>query len=129
MVVAADDGVMPQTREAISHAKAAGVQIVVAINKIDKNNANPDRVMEELANQGLQPEAWGGETIVVPLSALNGTGVDELLENILIVAELEQYTANPAGRCIGTVVESELDKYRGVTATLSRPKRHAQTRR
>ena len=118
LVVAADDGIMPQTREAISHAKAAGVTIIVALNKIDKANANQDRVLEELANEGLQPEQWGGETIVVPVSALNGTGVDDLLANILIVAEIEQYKANPSGRCIGSVIESELDKHRGVTATL-----------
>ncbi|HRJ41761.1 MAG TPA: translation initiation factor IF-2 [Caldilineaceae bacterium] len=118
LVVAADDGIMPQTQEAISHAKAAGVQIVVAINKIDRPNANIDRVMEELSKVGLQPEAWGGDTIVVPVSALRGTGVDDLLENILVVAELEQYSANPKGRCIGTVIEAQLDKYRGVTATL-----------
>ncbi len=118
LVVAADDGVMPQTKEAISHAKAAGVTIVVALNKIDKANANPQRVMEELAQQGLQPEEWGGETMVVPLSALNGTGIDDLLEHILLVAEIEDYKANPQGKCVGTVVESELDKFRGVTATL-----------
>ncbi len=118
LVVAADDGIMPQTREAINHAKAAGVQIIVALNKIDRANANIDRVMEELSTVGLQPEAWGGDTIVVPVSALRGTGVDDLLENILIVAELEHYTANPKGHCIGTVIEAELDKYRGVTSTL-----------
>jgi translation initiation factor IF-2 len=118
LVVAADDGIMPQTREAISHAKAAGVTIIVALNKIDKPNANQDRVLEELANADLQPEQWGGDTIVVPVSALNGTGVDDLLENILIVAELEQYRANPNGRCIGSVIEAELDKHRGVTATV-----------
>jgi len=118
LVVAADDGVMPQTREAINHAKAAGVHIIVALNKIDKSNANPDRVLEELANEDLTPESWGGETIVVPVSALNGTGVDELLDNILVVAELEQYTANPKGQCLGTVIESELDRSRGVTTTL-----------
>ncbi len=118
LVVAADDGIMPQTREAISHAKAAGVTIIVALNKIDKPNANQDRVLEELANADLQPEQWGGDTIVVPVSALNGTGVDDLLENILIVAELEQYRANPKGRCIGSVIEAELDKFRGVTATV-----------
>lgn len=118
LVVAADDGIMPQTREAINHAKAAGVQIIVAINKVDRSNANVDRVMEELSKEGLQPEAWGGDTIVVPVSALRGTGVDDLLANILVVAELEQYSANPKGRCIGTVIEAELDKYRGVTATL-----------
>jgi len=118
LVVAADDGVMPQTKEAISHAQAAGVTIVVALNKVDKPNANPDRVMEELAQHGLQPEEWGGDTMVVPLSALNGTGVDDLLEHILLVAEIEDYKANPKGKCVGTVVESELDKARGVTATL-----------
>ncbi len=118
LVVAADDGIMPQTREAINHAKAAGVQIVVAINKVDRSNANVERVMEELSQAGLQPEAWGGDTITVPVSALRGTGVDDLLANILVVAELEQYSANPKGRCVGTVIEAELDKYRGVTATL-----------
>lgn len=118
LVVAADDGVMPQTREAINHAKAAGVTIIVAINKVDKANANVTRVMEELSNEDLQPEEWGGETITLPISALNGEGVDDLLENILVVAELEQYSANPKGRCIGTVIEAEVDKYRGVTATL-----------
>ncbi|MDQ3249974.1 MAG: translation initiation factor IF-2, partial [Chloroflexota bacterium] len=118
LVVAADDGVMPQTKEAISHAKAAGVIMMVALNKIDKNNANPDRVKEELANEGLQPEDWGGDTIVVPLSALTNTGIDALLENILVVAELEQFKANPKGKCVGTVIESSVDKQRGVTATL-----------
>lgn len=118
LVVAADDGVMPQTKEAISHAKAAGVQIVVALNKVDKPNANPDRVMEELANEGLQPEQWGGDTIVVPLSALTGEGISDLLDNILVVAELENYRANPEGRCVGTVIEAEVDRNRGVTATL-----------
>ena len=118
LVVAADDGVMPQTKEAISHARAAGVPIIVAINKIDKNNANPQRVMEELAKEGLQPEAWGGDTIMVELSALANMGVEDLLDNILVLAEVEQYKANPKGACVGTVIEGELDKYRGVTATL-----------
>ncbi len=118
LVVAADDGVMPQTREAINHARAAGVPIIVAINKIDKPNANPQRVMEELAKEGLQPEEWGGDTIMVPISALTGQGVDELLENILVVAELEQIKANPKGKCVGTVIEAQLDKRRGPTATL-----------
>jgi translation initiation factor IF-2 len=118
LVVAADDGVMPQTREAINHARAAGVPIMVALNKVDKANANPQRVMEELSQQGLQPEEWGGDTIVVQVSALQALGIEDLLENILLVAELEQYKANPAGRCVGTVIESELDKFRGVTATL-----------
>lgn len=118
LVVAADDGVMPQTKEAISHARAAGVIIIVAINKIDKPNANPQRVMDELAQEGLQPEQWGGDTIMVPLSALNRIGIEDLLENILIVAEVEEFKANPKGQCVGTVIESELDKFRGVTATL-----------
>jgi len=118
LVVAADDGVMPQTKEAISHARAAGVPIIVAINKIDKNNANPQRVMEELAKEGLQPEAWGGDTIMVELSALTNMGIEDLLDNILVLAEVEQYKANPKGSCVGTVIEGELDKYRGVTATL-----------
>lgn len=118
LVVAADDGVMPQTKEAISHARAAGVITVVALNKVDKANANPDRVMEELAKEGLQPEQWGGDTIVVPLSALTGDGIRDLLDNILVVAELEHFTANPKGKCVGTVIESSMDKNRGVTATL-----------
>ena len=118
LVVAADDGVMPQTKEAISHARAAGVPIIVAINKIDKANANPQRVMDELAQEGLQPEAWGGDTIMVEMSALTNLGIDDLLDNILVLSEVEQYKANPKGECIGTVVESELDKLRGVTATL-----------
>lgn len=118
LVVAADDGVMPQTREAISHARAAGVNIIVALNKIDKANANPQRVMEELAKEGLQSEQWGGDTIVVEMSALTNLGIEDLLENILLVAEVEGYKANPTGKCVGTVIESELDKFRGVTATL-----------
>jgi translation initiation factor IF-2 len=118
LVVAADDGVMPQTKEAISHARAAGVPIIVAINKIDKANANPQRVMDELAQEGLQPETWGGDTIMVEMSALTNLGIEDLLDNILVLAEIEQFRANPKGECIGTVVEAELDKYRGVTATL-----------
>jgi len=118
LVVAADDGVMPQTKEAISHARAAGVPIIVAINKIDKSNANPQRVMDELAQEGLQPETWGGDTIMVEMSALTNLGVDDLLDNILVLSEVEQFRANPKGECIGTVIESELDKLRGVTATL-----------
>ncbi len=118
LVVAADDGVMPQTREAISHARAAGVHIIVAMNKIDKANANPQRVMEELAQEGLQSEQWGGDTIVVEMSALTNLGIDDLLENILLVADVESFVANPQGKCVGTVIEAELDKFRGVTATL-----------
>ena len=118
LVVAADDGIMPQTREAISHARAAGVTIIVAINKIDRPNANINRVMEELSTEDLTPEEWGGETITVPISALNGDGVDDLLDNILVVAELDQQSANPDGQCVGTVIEAQLDKQRGITATL-----------
>lgn len=118
LVVAADDGIMPQTREAISHARAAGVTIIVAINKTDRPNANINRVMEGLAAEELTPESWGGEIIAVPISALTGQGVDDLLENILVIAELAQYKANPKGKCVGTVIEGALDKFRGVTATL-----------
>ncbi|WP_332849171.1 translation initiation factor IF-2 [Bacillus sp. FJAT-42315] len=118
LVVAADDGVMPQTIEAINHAKAAEVPIIVAVNKIDKPTANPDRVMQELTEHGLVPEAWGGETIFVPLSAKHGEGIDTLLEMILLVAEVEELKANPDRRAIGTVIEAELDKGRGSVATL-----------
>lgn len=118
LVVAADDGVMPQTIEAINHAKAAKVPIIVAINKIDLPNANPDRVMQELSEQGLIPEAWGGDTIMVELSALRCEGVDELLEMILLVAEMEELKANPNRRARGTVIEAKLDKGRGPVATV-----------
>ncbi|WP_449619420.1 translation initiation factor IF-2 [Robertmurraya sp. Marseille-Q9965] len=118
LVVAADDGVMPQTIEAINHAKAAEVPIIVAVNKIDKEAANPDRVMQELTEHGLIPEAWGGETIFVPLSALTGEGIDSLLEMILLVSEVEEYKANPNRKAIGTVIEAQLDKGRGSVATL-----------
>lgn len=118
LVVAADDGVMPQTIEAINHAKAAEVPIIVAVNKMDKESANPDRVMQELTEYGLVPEAWGGETIFVPLSALKGDGIDNLLEMILLVGEVEEYKANPKRKAIGTVIEAQLDKGRGSVATL-----------
>lgn len=118
LVVAADDGVMPQTIEAINHAKAAEVPIIVAINKIDAQGANPDRVMQELSEHGLIPEDWGGDTIFVRLSALTGEGIDELLEMILLVAEIEEYKANPDRLAAGTVIEAELDKGRGPVATL-----------
>src|SRR3712207_6541633 len=118
LVVAADDGVMPQTLEAIEHSRAAGVPIVVAINKIDVPNANQDRVMGELSEQGLTPEAWGGETVTVPVSAKTGEGIDELLENILIVAELEDLRANPKAAASGYVIEGERDPGRGPVATL-----------
>ncbi|QHJ71033.1 translation initiation factor IF-2 [Planococcus halotolerans] len=118
IVVAADDGVMPQTVEAINHAKAAEVPIIIAVNKMDKPSANPDRVMQELTEHGLVPEAWGGDTIFVPLSALKGDGIDTLLEMILLVSEVGELKANPARRAIGTVIEAELDKGRGSVATL-----------
>lgn len=118
LVVAADDGVMPQTIEAINHAKAAEVPIIVAVNKMDKPTANPDRVMQELTEHGLVPEAWGGETIFVPLSALTGEGIDSLLEMILLVGEVEEYKANPNRNAVGTVIEAELDKGKGSVATL-----------
>ena len=118
LVVAADDGVMPQTKEAISHAKAAGVPIIVAVNKVDKEAANPDKVMQELTEYQLVPEAWGGETIFVNVSAINGTGIDELLEMILLVAEVEELKANPDKLAVGSVVEAQLDKGRGPVATL-----------
>jgi translation initiation factor IF-2 len=118
LVVAADDGVMPQTIEAINHAKAAEVPIIVAVNKMDKEGANPDRVMQELTDHGLVAEAWGGDAIFVPISALKGEGIDELLEMILLVSEVEEYKANPKAYAHGTVVEAELDRGRGAVATL-----------
>ena len=113
IIVAADDGVMPQTKEAIDHAKAAGVPILVAVNKIDKPEANPDRVLTELTEYGLVPESWGGDTIVTNISAKTGQGIDELLENILLVSEMEEYKANPNRYAMGTVIESRLDKSLG----------------
>ena len=113
IIVAADDGVMPQTKEAIDHAKAAGVPILVAINKIDKPDANPDRVLQELAEYGLTPEEWGGDTIVTRISAKQGIGIPELLENILLVSEMEEYKANPNRYAVGTVIEARLDKSLG----------------
>lgn len=118
LVVAADDGVMPQTKEAIEHAKAANVPIIVAINKMDKVGANPDRIKQELANYDLLAEDWGGKTIYVPISALRGTGVDDLLEMILLVSEMNEYKANPNRLAIGTVIEAKLDKGKGSVATL-----------
>lgn len=118
LVVAADDGVMPQTVEAINHAKAAEVPIIVAVNKIDKPTANPDRVMQELGEHGLYPEDWGGDTIFVQLSAIKGEGIDELLEMILLVSEVAELKANPKRTAIGTVIEAELDKSRGPAASL-----------
>lgn len=118
IVVAADDGVMPQTIEAINHAKAAEVSIVVAINKMDKPDANPDRVKQQLSEQGLVPEEWGGETIMVPVSAKAGTGIDSLLESVLLVTEIKELKANPEKRATGTVIEAELDKGKGPVATI-----------
>lgn len=118
LVVAADDGVMPQTIEAIDHAKAAEVPIIVAINKIDKPDANPDIVKQELTQYGLVSEEWGGDTIMVPVSAKQGTGINELLEMILLVAEVAELKANPNRSAKGKVIEAKLDKSRGATATL-----------
>ncbi|MCM3569060.1 translation initiation factor IF-2 [Neobacillus mesonae] len=118
LVVAADDGVMPQTVEAINHAKAAEVPIIVAVNKMDKEAANPDRVMQELTEHGLVAEAWGGDTIFVPISAKNGDGIDNLLEMILLVSEVGELKANPNRKAIGTVIEARLDKGKGSVATL-----------
>jgi len=118
LVVAADDGVKPQTVEAINHAKAAGVPIIVAVNKIDKPTANPERVMQELTEYNLVPEDWGGDTIFVPISALTGEGIDNLLEMILLVSEVEELKANPNRRALGSVIEARLDKGRGPVATL-----------
>ncbi|MBI4782861.1 MAG: translation initiation factor IF-2 [Oscillatoriophycideae cyanobacterium NC_groundwater_1537_Pr4_S-0.65um_50_18] len=118
LVVAADDGVRPQTIEAISHAKAAGVPLIVAINKIDKEGAQPERVKQELTEYGLVSEEWGGDTIMVPVSAINGENLDTLLEMILLVAEVEDLSANPDRSARGTVIEANLDKSRGPVATL-----------
>ena len=118
LVVAADDGIMPQTVEAINHAKAAGVQIIVAINKMDKPHADPERVKQELTEYGLVPEEWGGDIICVPVSALTGQGIDDLLENILLVADVQELKANPNRLAKGAVIEARLDKGRGPVATL-----------
>ena len=118
LVVAADDGVMPQTIEAINHAKAAEVPIIVAINKMDKPDANPDRVKQELAEHGIVPEEWGGDAIMVEVSALKHEGIDDLLEMILMVAEMQELKANPKRAGIGTVIEAQLDKGRGPVATI-----------
>ena len=118
LVVAADDGVMPQTIEAINHAKAAGIDIIVAINKMDKPQANPDNVLNQLTQYELVPEAWGGDVICVPVSALTGMGIDDLLENVLLVAEVKELKANPNRRAKGLVIESKLDKGRGPVATV-----------
>ena len=118
IIVAADDGVMPQTEEAIDHAKAAGVPILVAVNKIDKPGANPEKVMNEMAQRGLTPEEWGGDVIYTNISAKTGEGIDKLLDNIQLVTEMEDLKANPNRYAIGTVIESKLDKNVGSTVTL-----------
>ncbi|QQK07631.1 translation initiation factor IF-2 [Miniphocaeibacter halophilus] len=118
LVVAADDGVMPQTIEAINHAKAADVPIIVAINKMDKEGANVDRIKQELSDNGLVPDDWGGDAICVPVSARTGQGIDELLEMVATVAEMEELKANPNRAAVGTVIEAQLDKGRGPTATV-----------
>ncbi|MEE1011448.1 MAG: translation initiation factor IF-2, partial [Acutalibacteraceae bacterium] len=118
LVVAADDGIMPQTIEAINHAKAAGVQIIVAINKMDKPAANPDKVLQQLTEYELVPEEWGGETICVPVSALTRQGIDNLLESVLLVAEMQELKANPNRSAKGVVIEARLDKGRGPVSTL-----------
>ena len=118
LVVAADDGIMPQTIEAITHAKAAEIPIIVAVNKVDKPGANPDRVLQQLTEHGLVPEEWGGDTITVKVSALQGTGIDELLEYILLVADVQDLKANPKAEASGVVIEANLDKGKGPVATL-----------
>lgn len=118
LVVAADDGVMPQTIEAINHAKAAKVPIIVAINKMDKPSANPDRVKQELSEHGVVPEEWGGDAIMVGVSALKGEGIDDLLEMVLMVSEMQELRANPKRPGIGTIIEAQLDKGRGPVATI-----------
>ncbi len=118
LVVAADDGVMPQTIEAIDHARAAGVPIIVAINKIDKVNANPDRVKQELSERGILIEEWGGDVISVPVSALKREGIDQLLEMVLLVAEMQELKANPERPAVGTIIEAKVDKGRGIVTSV-----------
>jgi len=118
LVVAADDGIMPQTIESINHAKAAGVPIIVAINKMDKPTANPDRIKQQLTEHELIPEEWGGDTVIVPISAKTGMGLDDLLEMVILTAEVQELKANPNRRAKGTVIEARLDKNRGPIATL-----------
>ena len=118
LVVAADDGIMPQTIESINHAKAADIPLIVAINKIDKHTANPDKIKEQLTKYDLVPEEWGGDTIIVPISAKTGMGLDELLEMVLLTAEVQELKANPNRRAKGTVIEARMDKTRGPVATL-----------
>jgi translation initiation factor IF-2 len=118
LVVAADDGVMPQTKEALAHARAARVPILVALNKVDRPNANPDRVKQQLANEGLKPDDWGGDTLIVPVSAKQRQGIQDLLEAILLTADSATIMANPKGKVFGSVIEAEIDRTKGVVATL-----------
>ena len=118
LVVAADDGIMPQTIEAINHAKAAGIQVVVAINKMDKPDVNPDRILQQLTEHEIVPEEWGGDTICVPVSAKTGMNIDKLLESVLLIAEMKELKANPNRKAKGIVIEAKLDKGRGPVATL-----------
>ena len=118
LVVAADDGVMPQTIEAINHAKSADVPIIVAINKMDKPGANPDHVKQQLSEHGLLPEEWGGDVPCMPISALTGEGIQELLEMVMLVADMKELKANPDRAAKGTVIEARLDKGRGPIATI-----------
>jgi translation initiation factor IF-2 len=118
LVVAADDGVMPQTKEALAHARAARVPILVALNKVDRPNANPDRVKKQLADEGLKPDDWGGDTLIVPVSAKQRQGIQDLLEAILLTADSTSIKANPKGKVFGSVIESEIDRTKGVVATL-----------
>ena len=129
LVVAADDGIMPQTIEAINHAKAANVSIIVAINKMDKETANPDVVKQQLTEHGLVPEEWGGDTICVPISALKGDNIDTLLEMVLLVADMKELKANPNRSAKGTVIEAKLDKGRGPVATVLVQERYIENRR
>ncbi|MEO0595081.1 MAG: translation initiation factor IF-2 [Chloroflexota bacterium] len=118
LVVAADDGVMPTTREALNHARAANVPLVVAITKVDKNNANPERVKQQLAELELMPDEWGGDTMMVPVAALQGEGIDDLLEALTLISDVNEFVGNPDGTTRGIVIEAEVDKFRGTLATL-----------
>jgi len=118
IIVAADDGVMPQTKEAIDHAKAAGVPIVVAVNKMDKPNANPERVLTEMSQNGVTPDTWGGDTLFVNISAKTGEGIPELLDNLLLISEMQELKANPNRYASGTVIESKIDRFEGVVSTV-----------
>ena len=118
LVVAADDGVMPQTVEAINHAKAANVSIIVAVNKMDKAGANPDKIKTDLTNYGLTPEEWGGDTVICPISCKTGEGINNLLETLILTAEMKELLANPEREARGVVIEARLDKGQGPVATV-----------